>query len=125
MTALSNIYLIRDSERNHYKIGIAVDVKARLQHLQTANSAKLELICSIPTNEPAVLEKTLHTKFQVQKVMNEWFKLTNDDIAYIKSLAVKEQESLSADSFDNYIANKPLDRKTASKLNKIKEVFNS
>lgn len=97
------VYLIRNSMTNHYKIGITNNVQDRLQHLQTANSAKLELLNSVKTSDPPLLEKELHTKFAVKRLEGEWFKLTNVDVEYIiqrfKEIQTAESEKLEEDSW--------------------------
>lgn len=88
---------------NHYKIGITNNVQDRLQHLQTANSAKLELLNSVKTSDPPLLEKELHTKFAVKRLEGEWFKLTNNDVEYIikrfNEIQTAESEKLEEDSW--------------------------
>ena len=86
MDKLKYVYLIFNKSLNHYKIGIATNVKDRLSKLQTGNSNQLELICAIPTYEARKLEKSLHDKFSDKKVILEWFSLSNEDVEYIKSI---------------------------------------
>lgn len=88
---------------NHYKIGITNNVQDRLQHLQTANSAKLELLNSVKTSDPPLLEKELHLKFAVKRLEGEWFKLTNVDVEYIinrfNDIKTLESEKLQEESW--------------------------
>lgn len=107
--AIGFVYLIRNSMTNHYKIGITNNVQDRLQHLQTANSAKLELLTSVKTSDPPLLEKELHTKFAVKRLEGEWFKLTNVDVEYVvqrfKDVQQAESEKLQEESwFDEQLA---------------------
>lgn len=80
------VYLIQEQSQGHYKIGKAKNVQQRLNQL-----IKLPMIITpiviIETNDNTRLERQLHRQFADKRVDGEWFKLTDDDVAYIKGLA--------------------------------------
>jgi Meiotically up-regulated gene 113 len=65
-----------------FKIGITSDTKKRLQQLRTANPTYYYLF-SFPADKPAVIELSLHTKFESLRVSGEWFALGADDVWWI------------------------------------------
>jgi hypothetical protein len=77
----SYIYLLKDCEKNHYKIGITKNnIQKRINQLQTGNSGQIILINNFQTFYPRRLENMLHTKFQHKKILNEWFELDEEDV---------------------------------------------
>ena len=62
----------------HVKIGFTGNLTQRMHDLQTANSDKLRLICSIPFRSVALAEKCekkLHNKFEKYRISGEWFNI--------------------------------------------------
>lgn len=68
---LANVYFIKEPISGAIKIGIAADVKYRLQRLQTAHPYPLELIGHCPGG--IKLERELHAEFSSQRLSGEWF----------------------------------------------------
>jgi hypothetical protein len=81
------IYLVRNGETNRYKIGISKDVPSRLNTLQTGNPEKLSLIRAFPAIDALELEQELHNYYAAQRVVGEWFVLTERDVEYFLSIA--------------------------------------
>lgn len=79
------IYVIKSTD-GKYKIGRARDVKHRLNCLQTGTPKKLKLILQIKTSNNNVLEKLCHRKFATKRLRGEWFKLTKEDLNWLKNL---------------------------------------
>jgi hypothetical protein len=82
-----NVYLISDG--NGVKIGKANDVLFRLQELQSGNSKPLTILHSIHcgNNKKALkLERILHQYFNEVVIGREWYKLTADDVLFIKQV---------------------------------------
>ena len=80
-----NVYLISDG--NGVKIGKANDVLFRLQELQSGNSKPLTILHRVycGNNKKALkLERILHQYFNEVVIGREWYKLTADDVLFIK-----------------------------------------
>lgn len=76
------VYLMKCGEQN-YKIGIAKNIKNRLQQLQTGNPLNIKLIHSFPSKNARKSELKLHQKYSDFKIRNEWFSLKNEHISEI------------------------------------------
>ena len=73
------VYLIFDGEL--YKIGVTRgSIDKRIKKLQTGNPYNIILIDSYQTNFPFQIEKMLHARFVNEKVNNEWFNLSLEDV---------------------------------------------
>ena len=82
-----NVYIISDG--NGVKIGKANNVSFRLQELQSGNSKPLTILHSIHCNsnkEALRLERILHQYFNEVVIGREWYKLTADDVLFIKQV---------------------------------------
>jgi len=81
------VYLIKDCERNLYKIGMTTDIRKRLNALQSSTgNSSLMLIHKIRSKRCSELEKILHQMFAGKCVFGEWFQLTDEDVDWIKSI---------------------------------------
>lgn len=70
------VYFITDFH-GHIKIGIASNIRNRINVLQTGNPYKLRLLAalSVPCAEDALeIEKHLHNLFDSERLEGEWFK---------------------------------------------------
>lgn len=63
------------------KIGVSSNPLRRLATLQTGNSFRLELVCTLHGNR----EKELHTQFARYRVDGEWFNLSSTISRFIAS----------------------------------------
>jgi hypothetical protein len=73
------VYLIRAGDR--YKIGkTSRDIKNRVKELDTSNHEDLHVVCKFETLHESLIEKTLHRKFFLQNVKNEWFDMKDEDV---------------------------------------------
>jgi hypothetical protein len=82
-----NVYLISDG--NGVKIGKANNISFRLQELQSGNSKPLTILHSIHCNsnkESLKLERILHQYFSEVVIGREWYKLTADDVLFVKQV---------------------------------------
>lgn len=81
------IYFILNYDSQAVKIGIAKNVKRRLASLQTSSPSELELLSTIKTksvNNAREIEKSLHEKFDKNRIRGEWFKANVELLDYIK-----------------------------------------
>lgn len=81
------IYFILNYDSQAVKIGIAKNVKRRLASLQTSSPSELELLSTIKTksvNNARKIEKSLHEKFDKNRIRGEWFKANVELLDYIK-----------------------------------------
>ena len=87
----SHVYVIK-GERPWFKIGKANSIASRLSALQTSSPAKLEVILTIPTEDPLRLEAYLHEKFKKQRGRGEWFRLRERDVEWIMEEYASQNE---------------------------------
>ena len=78
------VYVIRIDE--FYKIGISKNIKNRIRNIESSSPRQTELIFSKKFDNYLKIEETLHERFKNKQVKNEWFKLTEDDLTYIRNL---------------------------------------
>ncbi|MES2670191.1 MAG: GIY-YIG nuclease family protein [Pseudomonadota bacterium] len=78
------VYLIQ-SGTGHCKIGSSQSVSNRMRQLQCANPGPLILLHYFASPNAMRDERELHKEFAQKRVMNEWFSLTEADIASISS----------------------------------------
>lgn len=83
------VYLLQ-SPTSAYKIGRTQDPDNRLATFGVTLPFEVEYIALIKTPDMYGLERKLHAHFKSKRRGNtEWFDLSSDDVAYIKSLAVQ------------------------------------
>lgn len=78
------VYFIR-AENGLVKIGITSNIAKRFEALNVASPVELVLLFYIETDEARKLEGSFHSIFESQWVKGEWFRLSDDDIAWIKN----------------------------------------
>lgn len=77
------VYVIRCGD--FYKIGSTSDLNQRLFGLQNGTPYDLEVIHLIYTLKNGYLEAWLHKHFATQKHRGEWYRLSSEDIEWIKT----------------------------------------
>lgn len=65
------------------KIGMAIDVKKRLSHLQIGSPVPIELLGHAPGAEPA-LEKVIHDFLVAHRAHGEWFRQAPEVMEIVK-----------------------------------------
>ena len=89
-----HLYIIQCGCSRYHKIGVSTYPGDRLEALQTANPMKLSLRFAIAIPNESAIERYLHKKYQKQNIRGEWFDLSENDVAsirtYIKSLFWKK-----------------------------------
>lgn len=89
------VYFIEAGKSGPIKIGVAFDIEARLRELQVGNSARLNLIVSIPGSHKD--ENRLHRRFKAECKGGEWFKAKGAVRDFAVSLiAMSEEERVAA-----------------------------
>jgi len=96
-TKVRTLYLLRHKGIPEYtKIGITNDIDKRVKSLQTASPTGIEIIYTINTRYAELLERHLHTKYNIKQSNLEWFRLTSleisDIIHYVETL-ISEKEN--------------------------------
>lgn len=78
------LYVIESPQIGLSKIGIASDINRRLGELQTASAYPLvvRVGLTVPAGTELTFEKCVHRMFSGQRTHGEWFKLSEDDIAF-------------------------------------------
>ena len=69
-----------------YKIGRAKVLKDRIDTLGVQLPWELEVIAHVETDDYKGLEEELHLKFADKRIKGEWFRLTEEDVEWIKNL---------------------------------------
>lgn len=81
------IYFVAVESHAVVKIGVATDVKKRLDQLQTASPFELTLLGVIAAPDAYGLETTLHLQFSHLHVRGEWFRLEPELTSFIEAEA--------------------------------------
>lgn len=82
------VYFVQAGEGGPIKIGVAVDISARIAALQTAHWAPLRVLAEMPGGEDQ--ETELHGRFANLSIRGEWFHPGADLMALIRSVASGE-----------------------------------
>lgn len=80
-----HVYLIR-AENGLYKIGKAKKVSERMKPFSVSFPMKWELLYSFKCGDYTYAEELLHAKYADKRDVGEWFRLTADDVEYIKAI---------------------------------------
>lgn len=84
------VYLMGNG-RGPIKIGYSGEPKKRLYVVRSKQKDKsIQLIYTFPADEAPEAERILHQIYANRKVGDEWFDLSGDDIATIKSITKYE-----------------------------------
>jgi hypothetical protein len=75
------VYLIEAVGTGFYKIGVTVDLKARINGLQTSCPFRLRLVCACKATG-IQLEREFHKKFEQYREIGEWFALPKEVVKY-------------------------------------------
>lgn len=79
------VYVIKSlTDETFYKIGRSKELQRRLRKFEVKMPFEIEPICFIETNDMYALERELHLKYEAVRKEGEFFKLTDDDIQWIK-----------------------------------------
>lgn len=87
------IYLVRQTGTQYYKIGISKQVDKRILQLQTANAVELVLVYKFETKFNYKLETALHQRYILKKVNSEWFEFSDCEIEDFPDICKKLEES--------------------------------
>jgi hypothetical protein len=80
------VYVIL-SENGFCKIGLTTgNLDNRLKQILTASPFRLKLMHSFPAPDCREAEATLHRKFSEKRRQGEWFDLSRDDIAWLRTI---------------------------------------
>lgn len=81
------VYVIQDIDVTGYcKIGKTNKPADRIGHFDTMLPFNVNVLHIMPSKDCTALETMLHRRFADKRVRGEWFKLTADDIAWIKQI---------------------------------------
>lgn len=109
---MGSVYLLGDSEKdNVYKIGVTRgDINKRIKKLQTGNCGEIYLISHFNTDHPFLMEKMLHNRYYGEKVLNEWYSLSSEEVINFKKTCGELQEIIDSLK-DNYFFQKKYGKK--------------
>lgn len=69
---ISRVYFIEAGDGGPIKIGLSLDVAARLVTLQASNPLPLRLLATMPGDHG--IERELHRRFKGERLNGEWFR---------------------------------------------------
>jgi hypothetical protein len=78
------VYMIRLSNTDRYKIGIASNMNTRMGAIKNASPFNIKLVYSKRVNNAEGLERKLHLEYRGKKIIREWFCLNDADVAKCK-----------------------------------------
>lgn len=82
------VYLLKALHDNQlFKIGRAKNPKDRMRTFGIKLPFEVEFELLIQTEDMYYLEKKLHSKFKEVRLSGEWFRLSDDDVQYMRDLA--------------------------------------
>lgn len=92
------VYLLADTLNDGlYKIGVTTGtIDKRISKLQTGNAGEIYACRTYETDYPFMIEKKLHRKYTGANVLNEWFKLSDDEVERFSSDCQKEEKAIEA-----------------------------
>lgn len=99
---MAYVYLLADfNEDNVYKIGVTRgSIERRIKKLQTGNANEIIITRYYETEIPFFIEKWLHLKFSKEKIRNEWFMLSDEQVFDFTNMC-KEIEEMYNSLNDN------------------------
>jgi len=74
----------------YYKIGYSQRPPQRRLQISPKLPFELSVVCVVESLRAQSLESQLHVRFKDKHLRGEWFRLDDDDLAYIKSLGAKD-----------------------------------
>jgi septal ring factor EnvC (AmiA/AmiB activator) len=83
------IYILK-SENGYYKIGKAKELQNRITTWQHEFPIVIDFIYSFACHNRRLVENFLHNKYSKKRLRREWYKLNDEDIAWI--LSIKDYE---------------------------------
>ena len=87
------LYIIKEGNRDRFKIGLSHHPELRLKTLQTGNSDLLKLIWKKKCHMVSNFENWAHVKFSKYNLIGEWFEFTEDRLDFvIEILELKSKE---------------------------------
>jgi predicted GIY-YIG superfamily endonuclease len=90
---MNNVYLIKRVDENKYKIGVTKNIVQRLQTLQTANPAPLEIIDLFSSMKWAYkIEADFKRTYRSKRTSGEWFELTEDEILNFQNFCESKEK---------------------------------
>ncbi len=82
MTEQQGLVYIGSDRSGTLKIGITKDHKKRFRQFKTANP-RFKYLAVFTSENPAVTELAIHTKFEHKRFEGEWFSLSPEDVMWI------------------------------------------
>jgi hypothetical protein len=102
------VYFASD-ESGLVKIGMtAVGVPTRLEEIERHTGKHLRIIHWVASNDAYWLEAKFHRYFNAQRSYDEWFHLTEDDLAPLKKIIRHDRLVINGREFDNPDTHRPL-----------------
>jgi len=83
-----HVYLIQaQHDPSLYKIGRSANPDDRIRTFEVKLPFTFDYICTIKSDDMYTLERQLHYKYRDKRIDGEWFRLSTEDVEYIKRLA--------------------------------------
>ena len=111
------VYLLADNlKENIYKIGVTRgSIERRIKKLQTGNAGEIYMCRHFQSKCPFFIEKHLHLQFFGNKIKNEWFELSTEDVLGFNKRCEEIEEMYNALQ-NNYFFNKKMNKNNVDEI---------
>ena len=82
------VYLLYCATTGMHKIGRSRNVERRCQQIATQGGYDMEILWKQHSEDMNIAEMDLHGRFVSKRVKGEWFKLDDEDVAWIRAIEV-------------------------------------
>lgn len=80
---IAQVYLIRLGDTDYFKVGVTIDINARIAGLQTSTPFDLHLVQMAAHPNAYTVEKDMHASLDKYHVRNEWFLCPQEEIVKV------------------------------------------
>jgi hypothetical protein len=88
------------SDAGYYKIGKARNCQQRFMNLQASTTMALRIVHQIASNDALWLEAKFHRFFASKRLKGEWFDLSSEDLAAVKTMRHHDRLLTHSRDFD-------------------------
>lgn len=83
------IYFRDTSLKTFFKIGLATDIRNRINQHRTSSPFKVYIAISYYSEDMRKEEKELHDYFKQKRLLGEWLDLSREDLEYIRNRSLR------------------------------------
>ena len=86
---MEQLYIIKDSKKNNYKIERSFNLENSIKQIQTSNANNIILISKYDCQDCKILEKRIYNYYKKNQLNEEWFNLTQKELLKFQELIYK------------------------------------